>query len=67
MYFWLAVPDGVDDWAWVNALIDNDGIVVTPGVAFGDAGRGFFRISMVRDEKTLAWAAEKIAARRAAL
>lgn len=64
MYFWLPIPDGVDDWAWVNALIDNDGIVVTPGVAFGDAGRGFFRISMVRDEQTLAWAAERIAARR---
>ena len=65
MYFWLPVPEGMDDWDWVNALIDDDGIVVTPGVAFGDAGRGFFRISMVRDEKTLAWAAEKIAARRA--
>ena len=65
MYFWLPVPDGMDDWDWVNALIDNDGIVVTPGVAFGDAGRGFFRISMVRDEETLARAAEKIAARRA--
>ncbi len=67
MYFWLPVPEGVDDWAWVNALMDNDGIVVTPGVAFGDAGRGFFRISMVRDEKTLAGAAEKIAARRASV
>ena len=65
MYFWLPVPEGMDDWAWVNALMDNDGIVVTPGVAFGDAGRGFFRISLVRDERTLAQAAEKIAARRA--
>jgi aspartate/methionine/tyrosine aminotransferase len=64
MYFWLPVPDGMDDWAWVNALIDDDGIVVTPGVAFGDAGRGFFRVSMVRDEQTLTAAAEKIAARR---
>jgi LL-diaminopimelate aminotransferase len=67
MYFWLPVPDGMDDWAWVNTLMDNDGVVVTPGVAFGDAGRGFFRISLVRDEETLARAAEKIAARRAAI
>jgi LL-diaminopimelate aminotransferase len=65
MYFWLPVPDRMDDWAWVNALMDNDGIVVTPGVAFGEAGRGFFRISMVRDEETLARAAARIAARRA--
>ena len=67
MYFWLPVPEGMDDWDWVNALMDNDGIVVTPGVAFGDAGRGWFRISLVRDERTLADAAAKIAARRASV
>jgi LL-diaminopimelate aminotransferase len=65
MYFWLPVPEGLDDWTWVNTLIDNEGIVVTPGVAFGEAGRGFFRISMVRDEETLVRAAERITARRA--
>ena len=67
MYLWLPVPEGVDDWQWVTALIDLDGIVVTPGVAFGDGGRGYFRISLVRDEATLAAAAVKIAGRRAAL
>ena len=67
MYLWLPVPEGVDDWAWVKSLIDRDGIVVTPGVAFGDGGRGFFRISLVRDVTTLVEAATKIAARRAAL
>lgn len=64
MYLWLPVPEGVEDWEWVKALIDRDGVVVTPGVAFGDGGRGFFRISLVRDEATLAAAAAKIAARR---
>jgi LL-diaminopimelate aminotransferase len=64
MYLWLPVPEGVDDWAWVRTLIDEDGIVVTPGVAFGDGGRGYFRISLVRDADTLAKAATLIAARR---
>ncbi|NUO95276.1 MAG: aminotransferase class I/II-fold pyridoxal phosphate-dependent enzyme [Gemmatimonadaceae bacterium] len=67
MYLWLPVPEGVDDWDWVKALIDRDGVVVTPGVAFGDGGRGFFRISLVRDEATLAAAAARIAARRRVL
>jgi LL-diaminopimelate aminotransferase len=67
MYLWLPVPDGVDDWDWVKALIDRDGVVVTPGVAFGDGGRGFFRISLVRDEATLVAAAARIAARRQVL
>ena len=67
MYLWLPVPEGVDDWDWVTALIDRDGVVVTPGVAFGDGGRGFFRISLVRDEATLVEAARQIAARRSVL
>ena len=65
MYLWLPVPDGVEDWAWVRALMNEDGIVVTPGVAFGDGGRGYFRISLVHDAETLARSAVTIAARRA--
>lgn len=64
MYLWLEVPAGVDDWTWVRTLIDEDGVVVTPGVAFGEGGKGFFRISLVRDEETLMRAATTIAARR---
>jgi LL-diaminopimelate aminotransferase len=67
MYLWLPVPEGVDDWEWVRTLIDEDGVVVTPGVAFGDGGRGWFRVSLVRDRDTLARAASTIAARREAL
>lgn len=67
MYLWLPVPEGVDDWGWVQTLIDDDGIVVTPGVAFGEGGRGFFRISLVRDAAVLVDAATRIAARRARL
>ncbi|MEO5818310.1 MAG: aminotransferase class I/II-fold pyridoxal phosphate-dependent enzyme [Gemmatimonadaceae bacterium] len=64
MYLWLPVPEGVDDWTWVQTLMDEDGVVVTPGVAFGGGGKGFFRISLVRDAETLTQAASLIAARR---
>jgi LL-diaminopimelate aminotransferase len=67
MYLWLQIPEGVDDWEWVRTLIDEDGVVVTPGVAFGDGGRGYFRVSLVRDKDTLAQAASAIAARRGAM
>ena len=65
MYLWLPVPSGVEDWTWVKSLMNEDGIVVTPGVAFGEGGRGYFRISLVRDAETLAGAATQIAHRRA--
>ncbi len=67
MYLWLPAPDGVEDWHWVRTLMDRDSVVVTPGIAFGDGGRGFFRISLVRDVATLAVAATAIAVRRAEL
>lgn len=62
MYLWLPVPGGYDDWGWVEALMDGPGIVVTPGIAFGAAGRGRFRISLVQPPAVLARACATIAA-----
>lgn len=57
MYLWLDVPAGYDDWGWVDALIAGPGVVVTPGLAFGEAGRGKFRVSLVQDAALLEQAA----------
>ena len=57
MYLWLDVPSGYTDWEWVDALLDGPGVVVTPGIAFGDAGRGKFRISLVQPADQLVAAA----------
>lgn len=61
MYLWLDVPPGFDDWSWVEALMDGPGVVVTPGLAFGEAGRGHFRLSLVQPTDVLIQAAEAIA------
>lgn len=53
MYFWLDVPKGFDDWGWVDALMQGPGIVVTPGIAFGAAGAGKFRMSLVQPVERL--------------
>lgn len=53
MYLWLDVPAGFDDWGWVDALMKGPGIVVTPGIAFGAAGTGKFRMSLVQPADTL--------------
>ncbi len=60
MYLWLDVPDGYDDWGWVDALMQGPGVVVTPGIAFGAAGAGHFRISLVQPAAELVRAAELI-------
>jgi len=61
MYAWLPIPAGFDDWGWVNAVLDEAEIVVTPGLAFGPGGTGFFRISLVQPAEVLADAVGRIA------
>ena len=60
MYLWLPVPAGYDDWGWVDALMEGSGVVVTPGIAFGEAGRGRFRVSLVQPADVLTTAAAAI-------
>lgn len=55
MYIWLPLPQslGMSSTQFAETLLSKTGIVVTPGVAFGAAGEGFVRISMVCAEKRL--------------
>lgn len=62
MYAWLPVPEGYDDWGWVRAAMDEAGVVVTPGLAFGPGGAGYFRISFVQPAPVLAEAVGRVAA-----
>lgn len=61
MYLWLDVPAGMGDWEWVDALMHGPGVVVTPGIAFGAAGSGKFRVSLVQPAERLVHAARGIA------
>ena len=61
MYAWLPVPEGYDDWGWVRAGMDEAGVVVTPGLAFGPGGAGYFRISFVQPPAVLADAVARLA------
>ena len=60
MYLWLPVPAGYVEWEWVDALMEGPGVVVTPGIAFGEAGRGRFRVSLVQPADVLTTAAAAI-------
>ncbi len=63
MYLWLRIPAGFDDWGWVEHCMSNLGVVITPGIAFGEAGRGMFRISLVQPAPVLSVAAKALAQR----
>lgn len=44
-YVWVECPDGLGSWAFFDRLLNDLGIVTTPGLGFGRAGEGFVRIS----------------------
>jgi len=62
MYLWHRLPNGVDDWAFVRAMLEDARVVVTPGSAFGPGGTGYFRLSYVAEPQVLESAMERIGA-----
>ena len=56
-YLWLSC--GKDSWQFFSELLDATGIVGTPGVGFGKAGEGFFRLSSFGSRETMEKAAER--------
>jgi acetylornithine/N-succinyldiaminopimelate aminotransferase len=46
LYLWVKVPDGFTSASYASRLLD-EAIVVSPGTAFGAAGEGYVRVSLV--------------------
>jgi LL-diaminopimelate aminotransferase len=58
-YVWFAVPGG-DSRAFATQLLDRTGVVVTPGVGFGEAGEGYVRIALCQELPRLTEAVERL-------
>jgi len=58
LYLWVKVPDGFTSASYVSRLLD-EAIVVSPGTAFGDAGEGFVRVSLVPNLQDIEEAIER--------
>jgi LL-diaminopimelate aminotransferase len=48
-YFWIRTPGGGSSMEFCRFLIEECGIVATPGVGFGERGEGYFRLSITAD------------------
>jgi LL-diaminopimelate aminotransferase len=60
-FVWAPVPDGSDSRKWASRLLQEAGVVVTPGVGFGAAGEGFYRIALTVDKARIAEALDRLA------
>jgi LL-diaminopimelate aminotransferase len=61
-YIWATVPGGYTSADFCEKLIEETGIVVTPGSGFGDEGEGYFRISLTINEERIAEAIKRLKA-----
>jgi LL-diaminopimelate aminotransferase len=52
-YLWIEVPPGYTSTRTTLHLLQQAGIVTTPGNGFGDPGEGYFRISLTVPEERL--------------
>lgn len=60
MYLWVQCPVGMGSTDFALNLLQQTGVVVTPGNAFGVAGEGYVRISLIADCDRLGEALHRI-------
>jgi LL-diaminopimelate aminotransferase len=63
IYVWAPVPAGYDSSAaYCEHVLEEAGVVITPGAVYGPAGEGWFRISLTTPDERLLEAVERLGA-----
>jgi LL-diaminopimelate aminotransferase len=60
IYVWAPVPAGHSSASYCELVLEESGVVVSPGAAYGPNGEGFFRISLTIDDRRLGEAVERL-------
>jgi LL-diaminopimelate aminotransferase len=60
IYVWAPVPAGHTSASYCELVLEESGVVVSPGGAYGPNGEGFFRISLTVPDARLAEAVERL-------
>jgi LL-diaminopimelate aminotransferase len=62
IYVWARVPEGETSASFTERVLEDAGVVISPGAAYGPSGEGFVRMSLTVPDERLNEAAERIAA-----
>ena len=60
-YIWVGVPEGQTSAGFTELILQEAGVVVSPGPSFGPSGEGFVRLSLTVPDERLEEAASRIA------
>ena len=61
LYIWAGVPEGYSSAGFAAELLEEVGVVVTPGVGYGKSGEGYVRLSLTTPDAELAEGLSRIA------
>ncbi len=59
-YLWIQVPEGYSSASFATRLLEEAGLVVTPGNGFGEPGEGYFRIALTQTMDRLSETLERL-------
>jgi LL-diaminopimelate aminotransferase len=59
-YVWVKTPQNLDSRTFCGKVLEETGVVLTPGIGFGSHGEGYFRIALTVDKQRLNEALERI-------
>jgi LL-diaminopimelate aminotransferase len=59
-YLWFKVPSGHNSASFASLVLDEAGVVLTPGNGFGGAGEGYVRLALTVSEARLEEAVERL-------
>ncbi len=60
IYVWAPVPEGQTSTSFAELVLEEAGVVISPGSMYGPSGEGFFRISLTTPDDRLAEAVERM-------
>ena len=60
MYLWVPLPDGVLSADFTRLALEEQGVVLLPGSAFGAGGEGFFRVALTVPAERLSEASRRL-------
>ncbi len=60
VYMWVPVPQGYTSASFSEHVLEQAGVVVTPGRGYGPAGEGFVRLSLTTADERIAEAVARI-------
>lgn len=60
MYLWVKCPPSMSSTDFALSVLQQTGVVVTPGNAFGEGGEGYVRVSLIADCDRLSEALDRL-------